>query len=93
MHVHAPRARTCSTVLELSITVYNPTACKVRLVQTSGDRTSLTSLLEAGKNMQAKVLEHVIGLDYIIPGTLGAARATVWVSPQRREAMAEIRLF
>ena len=61
--------------------------------QADGDRASLGALWEAGKGVRAKSLERVFGLDCIIPGSEGAARAVVWVSPQRREAMAELRLF
>ena len=63
------------------------------LVQADGDRASLRALWEAGKGVRAKSLERVFGLDCIIPGTQGVAHAVLWVSPQRREAMAEIRIF
>lgn len=62
-------------------------------MQADGDRASLQSLWEAGKGVRGKSLERIFGLDCIIPGSQGTARGVIWVSPQRREAMAEIRLF
>ncbi|KAL3142995.1 hypothetical protein ABBQ38_003276 [Trebouxia sp. C0009 RCD-2024] len=51
------------------------------------------NIREAAGQTRPTLLETVYGLDVIIPGTGGTARAALWYSPVRKEAMAEIKLF
>lgn len=60
--------------------------------QADGDRASLRSLWAASAGMRPAPLERVFGLDCVLPNTAGSGRACVWWSPDRREAMAELRL-
>lgn len=52
-----------------------------------------SSVAKALTSVRPTMLETVYGLDCVVPGSEGAARVAVWYSPQRREAMAEMRLF
>lgn len=58
-----------------------------------GTRRDVADLWETLRGARPSLLETVFGADWIIPGTEGSARASVWYSPVRREGMAELRLF
>jgi hypothetical protein len=53
----------------------------------------LQSLVDAARSLRPSLLETVYGLDVVLPGSEGLARAAVWYSPARREGMVEIRLL
>lgn len=55
-------------------------------------RSTLKGLATGAPWIQPVVLETVWGLDMIIPGSQGAARACAWFSPTRREGMLGLRL-
>lgn len=56
-------------------------------------RRGWKSIGSAAASVRPSLLEAVYGADMVIPGSQGVARAAVWVSPVRREAMAQIKLF
>lgn len=58
-----------------------------------GERSTLKGVLQTALSVRPSLLEAVYGLDCVLPGTEGAVRLALWVSPKRREAMAELRLF
>ncbi|KAL4452107.1 hypothetical protein ABPG75_007769 [Micractinium tetrahymenae] len=58
-----------------------------------GERSTLKGVLQTALSVRPSLLEAVYGLDCVLPGTEGAARLAIWVSPKRREVMAELRLF
>lgn len=58
-----------------------------------GERSTMKGLAQTALSVRPSLLEAVYGCDCVLPGTEGAARLAVWVSPKRREAMAELRLF
>jgi hypothetical protein len=55
-------------------------------------RKTLRGLATSAPWLQPVLLESVWGLDLVIPGSLGAARACAWYSPTRREGMLGLRL-
>ena len=50
-------------------------------------------VMNALKQSSIGRLESVYGLDCIVPGSGGAARACAWWSPARKEGLVELRLF
>jgi len=58
-----------------------------------GERSTLKGVLQTALSVRPSLLDAVYGFDCVLPGTEGAARLAVWVSPKRRECMAELRLF
>ncbi len=58
-----------------------------------GERSTLKGVLQTALSVRPSLLEAVYGVDCVLPGTEGAVRLALWVSPKRREAMAELRLF
>eukprot|EP00884_Botryococcus_braunii_P003685 jgi/Botrbrau1/13317/Bobra.0315s0015.1 len=51
------------------------------------------SVVDSARSLRPSLLETVYGIDIVLPGSEGLARAALWYSPARREAMAEIRLL
>ena len=58
-----------------------------------GERSTLKGLVQTALSVRPALLETVYGFDVVLPGTEGAARLAVWLSPKRRECMAELRFF
>lgn len=60
--------------------------------QEDGDRASLRSMYKASVGVRPAVLDRIVGLDWVLPHSVGSGRFCVWWSPSRKEAMAEFRL-
>lgn len=60
---------------------------------TLSEAVTWSNVAKALTSVRPTMLETVYGVDCILPGSEGAARIGMWYSPQRREAMAEMRLF
>ncbi|KAK9859782.1 hypothetical protein WJX84_005430, partial [Apatococcus fuscideae] len=56
-------------------------------------RRTIRAFADTASQVRTSLLDTALGLDYIWPGSQGLARAGVWYSPKRKEAMAELRLF
>ena len=67
--------------------------CALQIEHSARGRPTLRGLAAGAPWLQPVLLETVWGLDMVLPGTQGTARACAWFSPVRQEAMVELRLF